>query len=577
MGPRGVWLVPLLASSVLGDVYDYYMPHYTPGCKSGGCVPWAEAGKVSKNITQAQIEAFFINGTAAAGSLCAMPGKQAGTHECDCGEKNAQTYISDSYAGPWCFCSDGTQQYCNAAQHTVEQLNLQLASSDTVVAAFVTYETLPTSPPEAMIGTSESEMSKVEGVSHEYSPSKDRKYIMNYVTFKGLSPRKTYYYKVKSGSSSCAWTPVYSFRAPYQDGVTRIASYGDMGHSWHNNMGNMKADCEAGRIDAIVHMGDHAYNIGMTDDRRGDAYMNVFQPVLQSCPWLPIIGNHEKSDGSKGGYEHYEEIALGEKIGQAALNVHSTATSALGQHLSLGTLYGAATNGVVPSNTSRYTSTNIGLLHIAGIDLMNFDTKQKEWLEANLKAANENRKQVPWIIVAAHYQIYHVSVEENRDASAEMFFSEDSEALKNETLRWRKCTTPGCRTLGDWVDETASAVEPLLIKYGVDIFNAGHIHDYEASWPMKNNVVCQKNYTNPRCTVFIVEGNGGVPGCHGDCTVSDCSSKAPWCRVHGNACGAYGRYTIPNATTLHYEHVVNSNGKVLDSITITQPSHGPFE
>lgn len=46
----------------------------------------------------------------------------------------------------------------------------------------------------------------------------------------GMNPRQTYYYKVKSGSSDCEWSDVYSFRAPYADGVTRLASFGDMGH-----------------------------------------------------------------------------------------------------------------------------------------------------------------------------------------------------------------------------------------------------------------------------------------------------------------------------------------------------------
>ena len=35
----------------------------------------------------------------------------------------------------------------------------------------------------------------------------------------------------------------------------------------------------------------------MIGDRRGDAYMNSMQPALATCPWFPIIGNHESDDG----------------------------------------------------------------------------------------------------------------------------------------------------------------------------------------------------------------------------------------------------------------------------------------
>ena len=44
--------------------------------------------------------------------------------------------------------------------------------------------------------------------------------------------------------------------------MTRVAIYGDMGNDAANNMGNLLADCTSGTIDAVVHMGDHAYNMG---------------------------------------------------------------------------------------------------------------------------------------------------------------------------------------------------------------------------------------------------------------------------------------------------------------------------
>ena len=58
-------------------------------------------------------------------------------------------------------------------------------------------------------------------------------------------------------------------------------------------MANLKQDCEDGTIDALVHMGDHVYFWEGADNRRGDAYMNAFQPTLSICPWIPLLGNHE--------------------------------------------------------------------------------------------------------------------------------------------------------------------------------------------------------------------------------------------------------------------------------------------
>ena len=35
-------------------------------------------------------------------------------------------------------------------------------------------------------------------------------------------------------------------------------------------MQNVKDDAAKGLIDVVVHMGDHCYNLGMANDRRGD-------------------------------------------------------------------------------------------------------------------------------------------------------------------------------------------------------------------------------------------------------------------------------------------------------------------
>jgi hypothetical protein len=103
------------------------------------------------------------------------------------------------------------------------------------------------------------------------------------------------------------------------------------------------------------------------------------------------------------------------------------------------------------------------------------------------------------------------------------------------------------------------------------------VHDYESTYPIcGNGTVCQLNYNQPRGTVHICEGNGGVPGVPGDFSMVNCTEPdAPWCRVHGTG-GAYGRITIFNATTLRYDHVQNNGGQITDSFVIFQPKHAPF-
>ena len=170
----------------------------------------------------------------------------------------------------------------------------------------------------------------------------------------------------------------------------------------------------------------------MGDDRRGDAYMNGMMPATATCPWVPVIGNHESSDGDH--YNRFLNQTWGEAYANPAL-VSSTADTALGHLLSKGTLFGASTgvldsgdhgngnattagNDSAPSGTSRYFSVDIGLVHMVGLDLnapettprtIGLDGKQLAWLAQDLAAADANRANVPWVVVTSHFPIYIAS------------------------------------------------------------------------------------------------------------------------------------------------------------------------
>jgi hypothetical protein len=486
---------------VAGNMYDVFMPSYISAC-TNGCLPWASAA--NGNTTQKAIDAMFVNisNVAAAGDSCAMPAAHAGDNECDCGEKNGDEYIFDSYEGPWCFCKDpvageANQQYCTPPKSTPEQINLQLAASGTIVVGFVTYEdSNSTAPPVAEFQPeAAAKPVNITGITHWYAPpgrsnvtspgpGEDGRYAfpysMHYIRFSSLQEGKTYSYRVKSGSDGAVWSDTFTFRGPVlagqTDKPTRIATYGDMGHSHYNCMENLVQDCSSGLIDAVVHMGDHAYNIGFSNDRRGDAYMNAFQGVLSQCPWFPIIGNHESSDGDH--FAHYEAIAWGEVYGSTSAayhttrpvvpELHSTATTALGRHLTQGTFYGLGLHGPVPSNTSRYGSIDIGLIHYSGLDLNNLDADQLSWLEADLAYANNNRAATPWIIVSSHFPVFDsTAVEFKGDLSLEHYLEDENVEhydMYAENVDYVACesSNDSCETVQDFMLQIGQALQPLL-------------------------------------------------------------------------------------------------------------------
>jgi hypothetical protein len=487
-----------------------------------------------------------------------------------------------------------------------EQINLQIAGPDVVVVGFVTYEAFkPRGPPVAVL-----DGKQLPGVAHFFqspgytypgkpgAPHPARNYTMNFVKFGGLEPRRAYAYKVRSGAEDAAWSASFSFRAPYSSGVTRLAVYGDMGNSQFNNMGNLRVDCASGTVNAIVHMGDHCYDLGQADDKHGDAYMNAFQSTLAECPWLPVIGNHESYLGPGGDKaplgteQRYLNQTWGVAYGQAPAEGRSTATTALGHLLTKGTYYAAGLHGAAPSGTSRYNSVDIGLIHIVGLDLdpgqavdgSSFwsmwnstepcaapeacGASQGAWLAQDLAAADANRANVPWIIVTSHFPLTGTMLEANLAGSAARYVGRDGEAYTAEgDGHFGACPARDCATVGEVLRAQQEALIPLMQQYGVDVYDAGHVHSYEVSYPMRNRSGTAADAARPGVLdgrhgiVYITEGNGGVPGVVGKNSMLDCDFP---CRKKGTG-GAYGRFIAHNGSVLEYEHVENPTGNVSDA------------
>jgi len=345
-------------------------------------------------------------------------------------------------------------------------------------------------------------------------------------------------------------------------------------------MANLRDDCASGAVDAIVVMGDHGYNMQDGDGSVGDQYMNVFsQAALASCPWIPVIGNHEAAAiGGASPFDRYYNQTGGMAYGQ----VTSSATSGLGHLLTKGMLLAAGSHGANPSGTSQWTSVDLGLLHIVTLDLSvegpygdQFPAggAQMTWLEKDLAGADANRASVPWIIVVSHFPLHFASLSGNENTSAAYYLSETAESSP-EGRAFAPCEDVSCWTVGEMVHSMRGSLEPLLSKYAVDIYLAGHLHNYGATWPLCNGALCdgRASYIDPKGTVHITEGNGGVPGqVSGTNSLHDPSQS--WGRKSGSG-GAYGRIIVSSPTQLTYEHVENPSGEVTDSFSLVKSSAG---
>ena len=52
-------------------------------------------------------------------------------------------------------------------------------------------------------------------------------------------------------------------------------------------------DAASHSYDAVLHLGDHAYDLHLDNGQTGDAYMRMMQPLAASTPMMSCPGNHE--------------------------------------------------------------------------------------------------------------------------------------------------------------------------------------------------------------------------------------------------------------------------------------------
>jgi hypothetical protein len=347
-----------------------------------------------------------------------------------------------------------------------EQIHLSLGANPTEMV--VTWTTF-TKPKVSTV-----KYNKIGGQVHTanaettYFDDTEYKAYIHRAKLTGLEPGISYDYKCGSDE---VWSEVFKFKAIKSSNFSpRLAVFGDLGHENGRSIPQLKADVQSGLYDAILHIGDIAYDLDKDSGKVGDLFMQEIEPIAANVPYQVCVGNHE----DKKNFTHY---------------------------LNRFTMIDAHTGHI----NNHYYSFDLGTAHF-----IMFSTElyfwpeyftqshikwQYDWIENDLKTASkpENKAKRPWIIVLGHRPMYCLK-------------DNEKDCFQSESIIRKG------RTGDDLKVVTSYGLEDLFMKYGVDIQFYGHKHVYERSYPIYDNHIYNSSktevYVNAKAPIQIISGAG---------------------------------------------------------------------
>lgn len=369
----------------------------------------------------------------------------------------------------------------------------------------------------------------VEGKSRvfEHGGKTNRKTTMHVVLLNGLIPGQQYRYHC--GSPKYGWSPLFFFTAMKsgQNWSPRFAVFGDLGNSNAQSLAMLQEETMLGNFDAVLHVGDFAYDMVVDDGKVGDAFMNQIQNIAAYVPYMTCVGNHENAYNFS---QYTNRFNMPNKDGKTFGGDNNHFYS-----FNIGPIH------IISFSTEFYYYTQYGYDQIVN---------QFEWLEQDLINANkpENRAKQPWIITMAHRPMYCTNL------------------MKDD------CTNRDDRIRKGLPYIYKYGLEDLFHNHNVDVELWAHEHSYERLFPIYDykllNGSSEEPYKNPKAPVHIISGSAG------------CSEKHNPFRPSSNISAfrsddyGYSRMQVFNTTHLYLEQVsIDKDGEVIDKVWIIKDEH----
>jgi hypothetical protein len=357
------------------------------------------------------------------------------------------------------------------------------------------------------------------------------------VLLSNLGLNTIYYYRFGDGSNfndEGLWSDTFSFRTSPgvgRDQGVHFIAYGDLGVNppWpirqeiQGPSGKtvkwvLRDLASEPKPSLVLHVGDISY-------ARGYAYLwelffHQVQPIATQVPYMVCIGNHE-----------YDYVGQPWKPDWADYGTDSGGECGIPYNSRF------MMPGLAPESRNLWYSFDYGNIHFVFMSSEhNFLVGSEQWkfLENDLRSVD--RSKTPWVIFSGHRPMY-TSSELGRDIGV------------NKHLR--------------------DNIEPLLIKYGVNLCLWGHVHQYERTCGLQNFTCAESDNDRP---VHVVVGMGGNSwqvswGNHG----TGENYQPDWSIFRSMNWGYSHLWT--NATHLRFQYLGDQRGEVHDQFWLVQKDH----
>lgn len=364
------------------------------------------------------------------------------------------------------------------------------------------------------------------------------------VILTNLQPSTTYYYNC--GSADYTFSAQFSFTTRETSFVPHnVAIYGDMGtgDNPENTLSDVLSLSKNDAVDFFIHLGDISYanDHPLRYESIWNKWFKDMEPVTANKAYMVSVGNHESWCRNPvcalqtANFTTYKEKFRmpGAESGTNTnmfysfdyYNVHYIAISTESDY----------PHAPLDPTPEEYESI-YGKAYPEELLADNQSYFQLNWIEQDLQKAVANRENVPWIIVLGHRPIYNI--EENNDG----------------------VPTSTSAAIQDWL-------EPLLIKYNVDIFFAGHVHAYYRTYPTYDNQPTQTDFNNPNSTVHVISGAAGNIEGH---STWNTTAVPSWYAYGDDTNFGYGVLSVHNNTHLTWNYYISETNTISDTFTIVK-------